>query len=193
MKIDKIEILSRTNFFDTISKTSLNALADICLLKNIEKKKHLFYEGERGLSIYILVSGSIQLYKNSSDGKEIVIKVVKPGELFGEVILFEQDKYPVSAIALKSSVLFQIYGNQFTLLLKHDDFCRDFFGSLMKKMRYLTERIKYITSADVEERFISFLEEHYGRGEKIVPNISKKDIAASIGTTPETFSRLLNK
>lgn len=193
MNMDKTEILGRTNLFSNISDKSRNALAEICLSKQVSKKQHLFFEDDQGISVYILVTGSIQLYKTSPDGREVVIRVVRPGELFGEVILFEQDHYPVSAVALKDSSLFLIPKNQFTGLLKNEDFSKDFFSTLMQKMRYLTERIKYLTLHDVEERLRLFLKEHYGKKDKIVPTISKKDIASSIGATPETFSRLINR
>ena len=42
----------------------------------------------------------MQLFKTSADGKEVVIKLVRAGEIFGEVVLFEQDRFPVSACAL---------------------------------------------------------------------------------------------
>jgi CRP/FNR family transcriptional regulator len=64
---------------------------------------------------------------------------------------------------------------------------------LMRKQRYLTEKIRYLTMHDVDDRFFQFLHEHYGDSSKINLNFSKKDIASAIGTTPETFSRLLNR
>ena len=46
---------------------------------------------------------------------------------------------------------------------------------------------------DVEERFFRFLNEHYGRKNSYTISISKKDLAAAIGTIPETFSRLIQR
>ncbi|MBA7578249.1 hypothetical protein ES708_20111 [subsurface metagenome] len=62
---------------------------------------------------------------------------------------------------------------------------------LMRKQRYLADRILFLTGHDVEERFFYFLEEQYGRKGEYRILMSKKDIAAAIGTIPETFSRLL--
>ncbi len=191
MEIDKKEILSRTNLFENISQRNIAALAEICMPKHCDKRATLFREGEKGSALYILVTGNIQLYKTGPDGREIVIRVIKPGEIFAEVILFEKDCYPVTAVALKTSMVYTIYRKDFTSLLKNEDFARDFFGTLMKKMRYLAQKIQYLSSHDVEDRLFLFLEEQYGALERIVPTISKKDIAMAIGTTPETLSRLL--
>ena len=62
---------------------------------------------------------------------------------------------------------------------------------LMKKQRYLADQIKYLTHFDVEERLFLFLEEQFGKNDEIVTDLSKKDIASAIRTTPETLSRLL--
>ena len=61
----------------------------------------------------------------------------------------------------------------------------------MKLKSTLANQIKYLTAHETEERLFNFLEEQFGRIETFNPSMSKKDIASAIGTTPETFSRLL--
>jgi CRP-like cAMP-binding protein len=189
--IDIRNLLENSGFFRGISEKNIRALAAICIPKTVDKRKILFLEGEKGHSLYILAQGAVQLYKTTADGREIVIKTVRPGEIFGEVILFEKNLYPVSAVTLEKGLLLRLPKLQFDCLLASDSFRRDFIGMLMSKQRYLTERILYLTSHDVEERFFYFLEEQYGRREEYRVSLSKKDIAAAIGTIPETFSRLL--
>ena len=89
MVSDPILILSQTEFFQNLDSANRKRLADICLSKTLEKKEHLFLEGDKGHALYICARGSIQLYKTSSEGQDVVIKQVKPGELFGKVILFD--------------------------------------------------------------------------------------------------------
>ena len=188
---DPHRLLKKADFFNGISDGSIRSLAAICIPKRVEKRKFIFLEGDEGHSLYILAQGGVQLYKTAADGREIVIKTVKPGEIFGEVVLFEENEYPVSAVSLEKSLLLRLPKQQIDCLLISDSFRRDFIGMLMRKQRYLADRILYLTGHDVEERFFYFLEEQYGRkGEYRIP-MSKKDIAAAIGTIPETFSRLL--
>jgi CRP/FNR family transcriptional regulator len=191
--MNKEDILKHISFFENISAKSRKALADICIPKTIRKKEILFAEGYKGYSVYILVKGNIQLYKSTADGKEVVIKVIKPGEMFAEVILFEEDLYPVSAVTLKESLVFMVSKHQFTCLLENETFRNDFIASLMKKQRYLADQIRHLTQHDVESRFFMFLEEQYDKKEHIVTPLSKKDVATAIGTTPETLSRLLQR
>jgi CRP-like cAMP-binding protein len=189
--MDIFAYFERSDFFSGVGSKSKELLAAICIPKKAAKKEVLFHEMDKGHALYLLASGAVSLIKNSPDGREIVIKVIRPGELFGEVILFERDLYPVTAIAKVPSLLFRIPKNRFYGLLSREDFRNDFISVLMKKQRYLADRIRYLTTYDVEDRFFLFIREHYGTGERVVPALSKKDTAAAIGTTPETYSRLL--
>jgi CRP/FNR family transcriptional regulator len=121
----------------------------------------------------------------------VVIRALKPGEIFGEVVLFEQYQYPVGAMALEPGLVLRLTRLQVDCLMLNEGFRRDFIAMLMRKQRYLAERILYLSTRDVEERFFDFLEEQYGRHERYRMALSKKDVAAAIGTIPETFSRLL--
>jgi len=190
---DPYELIRNAKFFAGLSETAGKRLAELSRRRTVAKRDLLFMEGSEGTAIYLLTSGSIQLVKTNVDGKETVIKTVKPGELFAEVILFEKNKYPVTAIACTEAEVIELPRTGFLKLLNEEEFRNDFMAMLMHKQRYLAERIQQLTSMDVEARFVEFLRDHYGEKEKIVPDLSKKDIASAIGATPETFSRLLQK
>jgi CRP-like cAMP-binding protein len=188
---DTRKLLKNTDFFQGISEKSLRVLAAICIPKKVQKRELIFLEGQEGRSMFILAQGAVQLYKTAIDGRQIVIKTVKAGEIFGEVVLFEETEYPVSAVALQNCLLLGLPKLQIDCLLVSDSFRRDFIAMLMRKQRYLTDRILHLTSRDVEQRFFYFLREQYGEKEEYRITLSKRDIAAAIGTIPETFSRLL--
>jgi CRP/FNR family transcriptional regulator, dissimilatory nitrate respiration regulator len=184
-------LLDYSDFFKGFSGDSKAALAAICVPRALSKREMLFHEGDAGQAMFICAGGNIRVFKSGEDGKESVIKVIGPGEIFAEVILFEQDAYPASAMALKKSLVYVIQKRTFSKLLHDERFRNDFIGMLMKKQRYLTNKIHDLVSLDVEERFIRFLEDQYGRKQEYRILIPKKDIASAIGTTSETFSRIL--
>jgi len=193
MNTDPFELIRHTKFFSELSENACRRLADMSRRRVVDKRELLFMEGAEGRAIYLLISGSLQLVKTSIDGRETVIKTVKQGELFAEVILFEKPRYPVSAVARTKVEVIELPRAGFLRLLDERDFRNDFMAMLMVKQRYLAERIQQLTAMDVEARFVEFLREHYGEAGNITPDLSKKDIASAIGATPETFSRLLQK
>jgi CRP-like cAMP-binding protein len=115
--MDIARILSHSDFFRDIGTANLTALAEISIPKKVPKKQTLFFEGDRGHSMYLLVYGTIQLLKSAPDGRDVVIKMLGPGEIFAEVVLFEQDRYPVSAVALEESLVLMIPKRQVHCLL----------------------------------------------------------------------------
>lgn len=193
MNTNPIQLIRSAKFFGGLSEAACEKLAALSHRKTVKKRDILFMEEEKGGAVYLLVSGDIQLVKTSFEGKETVIKTVKQGELFAEVILFEKPRYPVTAIARTEAEVIELPRAGFLKLLDEAEFRNDFMAMLMAKQRYLAERIQQLTSMDVEERFVEFLRDHYGEKKTITPGLSKKDIASAIGATPETFSRLLQK
>jgi CRP/FNR family transcriptional regulator len=183
--------LREMELFDNFPPGTMKSLAAICRKKQIVKKEILFTEGDLGRAIYYCIEGHIQLYKSDEQGRETVIKVIQAGELFGEVILFERDNYPVTAKALGKSDLIVIPKSEFNHLLDDISFRNQFIGVLIKKQRYLVDKIRSLTAIDIEERIYHFLKDQFGDKYEVKPHLSKKDAAAAIGTVPETLSRVL--
>jgi CRP-like cAMP-binding protein len=186
-------LLEQSSLFQWISAESRKAVASICIPKAYGKRETIFMEGQKGHSMYLLAQGAVQLSKTSQDGKEAVIKLIQPGEMFAEAILFEKDEYPVSAVALTAVEAFLIPRRQFLCLLEGEGFRNDFIAMLLAKQRYLADRVFQVTALDVERRFYNFLRDHFGEHEEYRIELSKRDIALAIDALPETLSRLLLK
>ncbi len=189
--LDAPGVLRRSAYFRDFSEASRERIAAICLPKRLRKREILFVEGEKGVAFYCLADGSVQLSKVTEEGQEVVIKTVRPGEVFGEVVLFEQDRYPVTACTLRPSFCYTIPRHPFTCLLRDEAFLRDFIAVLMRKQRYLADRIRDLTAHDLEDRLRIFLHEQFGPQARVEPGLSKRDVAAAVGATPEALSRLL--
>jgi len=188
-----IRLLQAAPFFGGLSEAACARLAGVCRTRELTRCETLFHEDMPGKSVFLLVSGALTLEKITADGTAVVVKTVRPGEVFAEVILFEENRYPVSARALQTSEVLAMPRSSLRQLLADPGFRDDFIAMLMRKQRYLAERVRYLTTYDVEERFLRFLMDHHGHATRIRPELSKKDVAAAIGATPETFSRLLQR
>lgn len=182
--------LSACELFSELSPENRRAIGGICGTITVPKNEYLFLEGRPGTAMYILASGSVQLVKASSNGREVVIRTVLPGGVFAETVLFERDTYPVTAIARKKCTLYQVRRSDFLALLSREEFRNGFMTHMARRLRYLADRILHLTTDNVEERFFLFLRDQYGEKSDYTIHMSKKDIASAIGTTPETLSRL---
>lgn len=192
MKTDElINSISKIEIFKSLDHLALSKLINEAHLIKANNNQVLFQEGEEGSHFYILVSGSIKLFKTDHNGKNVIMKVVKPQEIFAEVIIFNRNTYPVTSMAIEKSEVLAIQKKSFICLLDNNELRDQFISALMGRLNYLTNRVLYLSSYDVEERFFRFMIERYGIHEEYQVTISKKEIATAIGTIPETLSRLI--
>jgi CRP/FNR family transcriptional regulator len=185
------ERLARAPLFEGIEPDVLDRLAVACRRVNLDRGEHLFHEGDPGNELYVVDEGTVRLYKLSEAGQETTVRIVEPPEIFGEAVFFQAKTYPVSAVAVKYSALYAISRATFRTLLADESFRDGFIASLVMKLRYLSGRLHELTAYDVEERFFRFVRGHCGDALRCSIDLPKKEIAAAIGTTPETLSRLI--
>ncbi|MFO8041839.1 MAG: Crp/Fnr family transcriptional regulator [Alkalispirochaeta sp.] len=179
------------DFFGDLTARSLEMLQEVEGRRTVAAGAMLFLEGEEGTTVYRLLSGSIRLFRSSPDGREVTIHMVETGDLFAEIVLFERDTYPVSAVAVENSLVAVIHRDRIRRLMADEGFRDDFLKNLVGKMRFLSQQLYVLTTMDVKDRLIRFLEVRYGRRSQITSELSKKDTAAAISVRPETLSRTL--
>jgi len=190
MKISE-EALSKSLFFGGLSREIISDIEKRGRTEKFSKDEIIFFEGDKGEKFFFLIEGLVKIYKSADNDREIVLRHIRPGEMFGEVILFESEFYPVSATALRDCTLFSINRKMFLEHFKDDSFRNYFTGNIFRKLRYLADKVAYLNAYDVEERFFLFIEEHYGIKSEIVIDLTKAEVADGIGTIPETMSRLI--
>jgi CRP-like cAMP-binding protein len=190
---DLIHLLSESGFFAGLSYESRRKLADIAAIKYVGKGEAVFHENQLGDAFYLLVRGQVRLHKTANDGREAVIKIVGPGETFAEVVLFEVHRYPVTAVALSPATLLRFLKADIHRLLDNRDFRNNFIAMLMRKQRYLAERIRDSVTQSLDQQLLRFLTSQFGPGPRIEVPISKKHIAAALGIAPETLSRVIRR
>src|SRR3989339_1109973 len=136
-----LDIINRADFFKGVCEKSRFRVASVCIPKKLKKNEAVFHEGEKGFAVHLCGEGSIRVFKIGQDGRESVIKIIEPGEIFGEVVLFENSIYPASAVALTPSLVYVMPRQDFHGLLENGAFRNDFLAMLMRKQRYLAEQI----------------------------------------------------
>ena len=185
--------LSSASFFRGLPLSARERMSEVCRVRVFNRREVLFMEGAKAHAMYLLLSGCVQLRKTTAGGDETVIRTLQELETFAEVVLFEESRYPVTATALTDVRVLELPRADVRRLLDDRGFRDAFITMLMSRQRYLAERVGYLSAHDVEERFYLFVREQYGAATRITVNIPKKDIAAAIGATPETFSRLIQR
>ncbi len=189
MSLDFEQIAGQTELLGGLSGRSIKMLAEGHRLYNVGSSEMIFLEGEVGEALFVLVSGAVRLFRSDENGREIVVHYVRPGEVFAEAVLFDDQSYPVSAQAQDASTLICIDRTHVIRLLEDPEFRSNFLANMLRKLRFLARQVSVLASCEVHERLVSFLVSRYGQRRQYEIELSKKDVAAAIFTTPETLSR----
>jgi len=195
MKIDLV--LKNVFLFSELTDSELKAVSSVSSIKRVPKGKTIFEEGASAASFYAVAYGSIKVFRINEDGTESILHVQKDGDLIAEAVLFGIKKYPASAAAIKESTVISIPKEGFVnLIMKNPKISIKFMAAYSHRLKDFVDKIESLSSS-VEERLLNYLFENskeLSKGKLVCDlNVSKKDLASLLGTSPETISRTLNR
>ena len=98
------EILKSCYLCKELDEQELNALAEIVLIRTVDKGEVLFFQGDPASGFYTLLSGLIRIYKSSPEGKEYTLHTIRPGQMFAEAAIFGGEVFPANCMAIEDSV-----------------------------------------------------------------------------------------
>jgi len=139
---EKIEALSRTNIFSSLSDAELGELCDILVLNRFEKGDRIFSEGSKGEHMYIVISGKVNISRDLRVLSREMNILLSDSDFFGEMAIL--DDYPRSANAImhEEGLLLSIGKAEFRELLKRSpEFAIHIMATLAKRLRKANEDI----------------------------------------------------
>lgn len=198
--------LKKVYIFSGLDDQELETLSKIVKQKTFNKGDIIFFDTEPYLGFYITITGLVKIYKISKDGKEHILHLISSYNTFAEVPLFEnfneifEDsfRYPANAMAIEDDTrVILIPARQFRELLESNTkICIKMVSGFAKRLRHLNHHIEELTLKDVTKRVAGYILTEQNKkkdNDSISLNISKNDLAAYLGTIPETLSRTLKK
>lgn len=188
--------LQRLFHFRLLAPEQLQAMAQICSIHHYKAGELIFNEGEASVAFYIALSGKIQIYKISKEGKEFILHLFGAGDMFAEVPIFSGiPKYPANALCLNDSTVLRIQGEPFRQLVKiHPDIALNIISVFAKRLHEFSEIIEDLSLRTVDSRVAKYLISLQDNAkENIEMAIHKKTLASILGTIPETLSRAFKK
>jgi len=194
-----INTLRGCQLFAGLAPGELNAIADLTLVKTLDKGDYLFREGAPAQGFYIAQKGAINVHRITAAGKEQIIRVFRAGESFAEAAVATASGYPADARALESSQVLLVEKAGFLALLRRQpELALRMLGSMSAHLRTLIAQLEDLTLKDVETRLANWLIKRCPNPEATQPVVielktTKRVLAAELGTVSETFSRTLAK
>lgn len=194
-----VNTLRSCQLFTGVPVEDLENIADVTVVKTLEKGDYLFHEGDPAHGFYIVQRGAVNVHRVTAAGKEQVIHVFRTGDSFAEVAVASTTGYPADARALEPTQVLLVQKEGILELLKRQpELALRMLGSMSSHLRVLVGQIEDLTVKDVETRLANWLVKRCPNGQSETPvkielTVTKRVLAAELGTVSETFSRTLAK
>ena len=193
-----LNILAAIPSFQGLSEDQLKAIKQIVVNRHFNRGELIFLEGDHGDGFYVVAAGMVKIFKVSIEGKEHIMRIVGPGEAFGQVSVYAGRTFPASAQAIaKSHLLFLPRAAFVELITSNPSLALSMLASLSMRLREFTVHVERLALKEVPGRLAAYLshlmdEQKNERG-LVSLNISKVQLSSLLGTTPETLSRILSQ
>jgi CRP-like cAMP-binding protein len=158
----------------------------------------VFTSGSVADRVYYLDSGLVKLERVTDLGKDLLIGVVAPGEIFGEQAILGEGTYTCTARVLESGMAYAIPSDIFQAYCdRRPQMWRMVADHLLKKRTALEQKVEHLCLSDVRQRIIFYLDELARLSPATEPagnviHISQNELASLVGATRETTSTTLN-
>mgnify|MGYP003334194239 FL=1 len=193
------DVVRKAPLFTALAEDSATALKARMVEVKVSKGQILFNEGDSGDRLYIVTDGKIKLGIKSIDGRENLLAVLGPGEMFGELSLFDPSPRTATATALTDAKLLGLGQEDLNLwLAEHPEVAKYLLRALAQRLRRTWEAVGDLVFSDVPGRVakaLSELAQKFGTrnndGLHVAHDLTQEELAQLVGASRETVNKAL--
>ncbi|MFB6286389.1 MAG: Crp/Fnr family transcriptional regulator [Candidatus Bipolaricaulia bacterium] len=195
------KVLRNVPFFQDLSDDTVAAINERFRAFAYEADETIYHSGRPASELHVVADGHVRLVRYAQGGQRVVLDVLASGELFGGLALLGNSVYSDTAEAKTDCCVLGIEAKDFrNVLRQHPNVALRVLDHTSKRLRSAHETIEGLSAHSVGERIAALLLQLGEKlGESTTENtliqmpLSRRDIAAMVGTTPETASRILSE
>jgi CRP-like cAMP-binding protein len=192
---DTLDLLARVPVFETLGEAELARVADVALPRAFGAGHVVFREGDASETCYVVRSGHCRAVREHPDGRTITLARFGPGDFFGELAMFDDEKRSATVEAVEETDVLAILGGDMRRLLHdHPDIAMKLVVSLGRRLRETNERLARQSFQTVQSRVATVLAQLAGEDgaeHDIVITATQAEIAQLAGSSRESASRFL--
>lgn len=193
------EALANAPLFAALDPEGAAALRSTLVELHVAKGDVLFHEGDAGDRLYVILEGKVKLGQTSSDGRESLLGVLGPGEMFGELSLFDPGQRTSTATALTDAVVLGLGNEQLkSWLTGRPEVATALLQALARRLRRTNEAMADLVFSDVPGRVakaLMELGEKFGEltseGLLVTHDMTQEELAQLVGASRETVNKAL--
>ena len=192
-------IVRQFSSLKALNKDELLRMAECKTSYTIKKGEPIFEEGEVTNGIYCIKDGVCKLSKLSDNGKDQIVKLVKPGELLGQRSMISDEPANLSAVALEDMEVCFIPRNEVMQFFnENNQFSMNVMKTICEDLKDADDHMVNMAQKTVRQRLVDtliYLEETFGKNldGTLRIQLSREELAGMIGTATESCIRLLSE
>ena len=191
--------MRRAALFAALDDSDVSALRSTMSTTRLQRGEVLFREGQRGDRLYVIVNGKIKLGRSSTDGRENLMAILGPGEMFGELSLFDPGPRTATATAVADTELIGMGNESLHEYLKdRPAVSLALLGALARRLRRTNDSVADLVFTDVPGRVAKALLDLAGRfgrpaeeGVLVAHDLTQEELAQLVGASRETVNKAL--
>jgi CRP/FNR family transcriptional regulator len=196
---EMIALLHGVPAFSALADEDLIQVVDVTVPRTFGAGEVVFREGDSGDTCYVVRLGQARAVREHSDGRSITLATFGPGEIFGELSMFDEERRSATIEAVEETEAMAILGSDMRRLLReHPDIAVKMLGGLSRRLRETNERLARQSFQTVQSRVAGVLADmvatarSQGAGENdVLITATQSDLAQLAGSSRESASRFL--
>lgn len=203
MKWEMMQAVRATPLFKSLSDKNWEDVLQYLHGHCYPSDSYLFFQGDPPEALYIIWSGRIKLVRHTDQGRDVVVTVLGPGQLIGEMAIFDGRPYSMTAVTLEDTAVVTITRNDLMRIIhRYPEVSFEVILELNRRLRLCHELVRSLAVDRVEQRIARALlrlkdlggvPSPEGEGVMIDIHLTRQDIAEMTGTTVETAIRVMSR
>jgi CRP/FNR family transcriptional regulator, cyclic AMP receptor protein len=191
--------LRKVTLFTDLSEVELRALESEVKERAFRKNEVIFHEDDPGRALFILKKGRVKVGRENKRGREVILRILEPGDFFGEMSLLDEEPRSATVTALDGCQVLILFREAFVAFVsKHPRAVLRMLTVLSQRLRKANEKISRLVFTDAYEKVASVLMDVIKEskipleiGAEVPLRLSRKELADLAGLSRETFSRIM--
>ena len=207
--VEVVELLARVPVLSTLEREDLERIADLAVPRQFEPGQVVFREGDSSDTCYIVRSGRARAVREHAGGRTITLATFGPGDIFGELALFEDERRSATVEAIEPTSVVAVLGPDMRrLMIEHPGISSRLVVALGRRLRETNERLSRQSFQTVQSRVAVVLselvaQELAAKGKEqeqaggdvpdgdVLVTATQADLAQLAGSSRESASRFL--
>jgi len=196
---DVVELLARVPAFSTLERSDLERIAQVAVPRQFEPGQAVFREGDASDTCYVVREGRARAIRTHGDGRTITLATFGPGDIFGELAMFEDERRSATVQAIDTTSVVGVLGPDMRRLMgEHPQIAARLVVALGRRLREMNERLSRQSFQTVQSRVAVVLsqlvEQEVADGSApsdVLVTATQADLAQLAGSSRESASRFL--